>query len=96
MNRPSALVRFAGYPPMATLLLIGYALIVAGWYQGRVSWWIGVAAIAAAGRTLGAIKRVRVYKAWLADWQAMTTHDAPPRPEESGSVAGCSSSARYS
>lgn len=82
MNRPSALVRFAGYPPMTTLLLIGYTFIVAGWYQGRVSWWIGVAAIAAAGRTLGAVKRVRAYKAWLVDWQAMTAHDEPPRPEK--------------
>jgi hypothetical protein len=83
MNRPSALVRLAGYPPMTSLLLIGCGLIVAGWYQGRVSWWVGVAAIAAAGRTLGALKRVRVYKAWLADWQAMTAaHDAPPRPQK--------------
>jgi hypothetical protein len=79
MNRPSLSARLAGSPQGALLLFIGYAVIIAGWYEGRVSWWMGVAAIAAAVRTLGAVKRVRAYKAWLAEWQAMSGNDAPPR-----------------
>jgi hypothetical protein len=82
MNRPSGFARLAAYPPMTILLFIGYAYLISGWYLGRISWWIGIAAIAAAVRTLGAVKRVRVYKAWLAEWQAMSGHDAPPRPRK--------------
>jgi len=81
MNRPSLTVRLAGSPRIACALFFGYAAVVAGWYEGRVSWWIGVAAIAAAGRTLSAVKRVRLYKTWLADWQGMGAAGvASPQP----------------
>ena len=77
MNRPSFAVRFAGSPLGAMLLFIGYAAIVVGWYQGHFAWWLAVGALAAAFRTLGAIEKMRRYKAWLVEWQMMG-QDAPP------------------
>lgn len=83
MNRPPFLVRLAGYPPMAILLFFGYAAVVWDWwYRGGVPWWLAVGAVAAAGRTLGAVGRMRRYKAWLAAWQAMGAKDEPSPPKK--------------
>jgi hypothetical protein len=82
MNRPRRLVRLAGSPRGALLLFIGYAVIVYGWYQGDVPWWLAVGAVAAGFRTLAAVGRMRRYKAWLADWQGMGAGDEPPRPKK--------------
>ena len=93
MNSPSFSARLAGSPRIACVLFIGYAAVVASWYQGRVSWWIGVAAIAAAGRTPSAVKRMRLYKTWLADWQGMggiapaATTKTAKRPASRGMLA---------
>jgi len=80
MNRPSVVARFAGYPPMAILLFIGYAVVVAEWYQGDLAWWLALGAVGAAGKTLRAVRQVRSYKAWLAEWRAMSGEDEPQRP----------------
>lgn len=82
MNRPPLSVRLAGCPRIAIVLFLGYAAVVLGWYQGDVPWWVAVAAVAAAGRTLTAVRRVHSYKAWLAEWQGMGGEDEPPRPKK--------------
>jgi len=81
MTRPRLSVRLAGSPLGASLLFVLYAAIVVGWHQGgRIPWWMAVGAVSAAGRTWSAIRMVRRYKAWLADWQAMGAENEPPRP----------------
>lgn len=80
MNRPSLSARLAGQPPVAIVLFIGYAAVVLGWYQGHVAWWLAVGAVAAAFRTLGALRSMRRYKAWLAEWQAMGGVEEPTPP----------------
>lgn len=85
MTRPSLLVRSAGSPLPALLLLVGSALVVAGWYQGAgVPWWLALGAALAALRTLSAVGRVRRYKAWLAEWNAMAQDEPAPRPKKKG------------
>ena len=81
MNRPPLLVRVAGSPLPAFLLFLGYAAIIAGWYEGTVVWWLALAAIGASFRTMSAVGRVRRYKAWLADWNAMGGAEQP-RPRD--------------
>jgi hypothetical protein len=81
MSRPPLLVRVAGSPLPAFLLLLGYAAVVAGWYEGHVVWWLALAAVGASMRTLSAVRRVRRYKAWLADWNAMGAAEQP-RPKD--------------
>lgn len=81
MSRPPLLVRMAGSPLPAFLLFMAYAAIVAGWYQGEAPWWLALAAVGASLRTLAAIGRLRRYKAWLAEWNAMGAAEQP-RPKE--------------
>jgi len=83
MTRPPLLVRVAGSPLPALLLFFGYAAVVAGWYEGNVAWWLALAAVGASIRTLSAVGRVRRYKAWLAEWNAMgATAEQPKRKEK--------------
>jgi hypothetical protein len=80
MSRPSLSVRLAGSPRGALLLFIGYAMIFYGWYEGNVVWWVALGAVGAAGRTMRAVRQVRRYKAWLAEWRAMSGEDELRRP----------------
>jgi hypothetical protein len=82
MSRPPLLVRVAGSPLPAFLLFLGYAAIVAGWYEGQVVWWLALGSVGAAIRTLSAVGRVRRYKAWLAEWNAMGAKEEPPPSHE--------------
>ena len=81
MSRPPLLVRVAGSPLPALLLFMGYAAVVAGWYHGDVVWWLALAAVGASFRTLSAVGRVRRYKAWLAEWNAMGEMEQPQQPQ---------------
>ena len=67
-------------PLGATLLFVMYGAIVLGWYEGHIAWWLALGTAGAASRTLGAIKKVRRYKSWLADWQAMSDQMQPAQP----------------
>jgi hypothetical protein len=80
MNRPSLVVRVAGSPLPALVLLGGYALMIVGWYQGHVVWWLALVALSAALRTLSAVGTLRRYKAWQAEWNAMGAKDQSARP----------------
>jgi cytochrome bd-type quinol oxidase subunit 2 len=73
MTRPPLLVRFAGSPVGAIVLFIVYGVLVLGWYQNEVPWWLALATVGAAYRTLSAVGTVRGYKAWQAQWSAMGT-----------------------
>ena len=81
MNRPSLQVRAAGSPLGALLLLCGYAAVIAGWYQGYLAWWLAAAAALASLRTFSSVGHVRRYKAWLAEWNAMSGNTDTPRPK---------------
>ena len=86
MNRPALLVRIAGSPLGALLLFMVYAAVIAGWYEGQVVWWLALGSVGAAFRTLSAVGRVRRYKAWDAEWNAMGAREesAIPRKERRG------------
>jgi cytochrome bd-type quinol oxidase subunit 2 len=84
MSRPPLLVRVAGSPLPAFLLFVGYAAVVAGWYEGDLTWWLALAAVGASMRTLSAVGRVRRYKAWLAEWNAMNATEQPQVKEKRG------------
>jgi hypothetical protein len=82
MNRPGSLRRLAGSPVGALVLFMLYAAIEWGWHQGDVAWWVALGTLGAAARTLGAIRDVRRYKAWAAQWRAAGGNDAPRRPKK--------------
>ncbi len=82
MNRPAPFVRLAGSPLGAIVLFFMYGAVVLGWYEGHTAWWLAVGAVGAAMRTLGAVGKVRRYKSWLADWQAMSAEIQPAPPEK--------------
>lgn len=81
MNRPSFAVRVAGSPVGSLLLWALCGAVVLGWYAGHIHWWLGIAAIAAAMRTRTAVKSLRRYNAWAAEWAAMGEDDAPALPQ---------------
>jgi hypothetical protein len=81
MNRPPLLVRVAGSPLPAFLFFLSYAAIVVSWSQGEAPWWLALVAVGASIRTLSAIGRLRRYKAWLAEWNAISAAEQP-RPKE--------------
>jgi hypothetical protein len=72
MNRPGALVRFAGWPPLTVMIFGVCAVAVAGWYRGPLPWWFAVLAAGVAVKTAGAFVKRRNYNAWAAQWDAMT------------------------
>jgi hypothetical protein len=84
MSRPPLLVRVAGSPLPALLLFVSFTAVIADWYQGGgVPWWLALGAALAAMRTLSAVGRVRRYKAWLAEWNAMDAQGEPaPGPKK--------------
>lgn len=85
MTRPSFAGRVAGSPLGALLLLLVCATVIAGWYEGQVVWWLALGSVGAAMRTLSAVGRLRRYKAWLAEWNAITGEaSAPPREKKRG------------
>ena len=75
MTRPSLLVRVAGSPLGALLLFLVYAAVITRWYEGQVVWWLALGSVGAAFRTLSAVGRVRRYKAWMAEWNAMNARE---------------------
>lgn len=86
MSRPTLLVRIAGSPLGAFLLFLVYAAVIAGWYEGQVVWWLALGSVGAAIRTLSAVGRVRRYKAWQAEWNAMGAREesAPQNRDKRG------------
>jgi hypothetical protein len=92
MKRPSFVVMLAGAPMGALALFLLYAALIYGWYQGTVSWWVALAALAFAFRTLSAMGTRRRYLGWKAAWDAMETmaepraHAETKRGNGSGSI----------
>jgi Na+/melibiose symporter-like transporter len=84
MSRPPLLVRVAGSPLPAFLLFLVYAAIIVSWSQGEAPWWLALVAVGASIRTLSAIGRLRRYKAWLAEWNAIGATDQPDPKEKRG------------
>ncbi len=79
MNQPSLMVRFAGSRLGAFVLLALCAWGVVAWYLGNASEWLMMAALMAGLWTLKCIVRMRVYRAWAAEWEAMGADGAPAR-----------------
>jgi len=84
MSRPPLLVRVAGSPLPAFLLFLVYAAIIVSWSQGEAPWWLALVAVGASLRTMSAIGRLRRYKAWLAEWNAMSATEQPQVKEKRG------------
>jgi hypothetical protein len=78
MNRPTLPTRIAGSPRVAALLFAGSGFAVWAWYQGHLTWWWLPIAALTTKKTLQSIQRVRRYKAWLADWRAVSGVNEPP------------------
>ena len=70
MNRPEALVKLAGSPVGACVLLSGCAFAMYTCYQGQLTWWWGLIAAFLAVKVLGSYSYMRSYKAWRAEWDA--------------------------
>jgi hypothetical protein len=71
MNPPSLQTRVVGTRIMAALLFVAYAVIVVGWCEGSLPWWLALSTVVAAIRTFSAIRTVRRYKAWVSEWERM-------------------------
>jgi hypothetical protein len=80
MTRPSSLVCFAGRPRVCLALIGLCAVIVLGWLNHEVSWWVGIIALGAAKRTLTAYGELKRYNAWRAKWDAMGPPQDTPAP----------------
>jgi hypothetical protein len=76
MNRPSLSARVAASVPGAIVMFLVCAALVSGWYQGQFPWWLALGAMFGALHTIDAIQRVRRYRAWRTQWNAMGG-DAP-------------------
>jgi hypothetical protein len=63
------------------LLFTLYVALIVSWNQGNTPWWLALGAVGAGLRTWRAVRHVRAYKAWAAEWRAMGASDeAPPLP----------------
>jgi hypothetical protein len=81
MTQPTFAKRLAGRPPVTAALFLTYGLLILGWLNGGVSWWLAFIAVIAAFRTFRAYREMRTYNTWLASWRAMGTDDsAAPAP----------------
>lgn len=81
MTRPHLFVRAAGSPLGAFMLFMLYLTVGLSWYHGRVPWWLALGAVGAGLRTWRAVRRVRAYKAWSAQWEEMGVSREAPIPE---------------
>ncbi|HEV8039085.1 MAG TPA: hypothetical protein VGP62_09495 [Bryobacteraceae bacterium] len=71
MNQPTLMTRFIGTPLVAVVAYVGVGLLLLGWWQGAVPWWLGLAALCFAGAVRTAARELRAYNRWLAAWQTM-------------------------
>jgi hypothetical protein len=71
MNRPGALVRLAGWPPLTVMIFGVCGVAVASWYRGPAPWWFALLAAGVAVKTAGAFVKRRNYNKWAAQWAAM-------------------------
>jgi hypothetical protein len=51
--------------------MAGAAVVIYGFYQGQVVWWLALAAVGVVFRTLGAVGTVRRYRGWASRFEAM-------------------------
>jgi hypothetical protein len=80
MTQPGLVARLAGTPWIALLLFAGAGLVVYEWYVGQIVWWLAAAAVLCSLRTVSAMARLRRYKAWAAEWQAMGAIEGTASP----------------
>ena len=83
MKRPGLLVRLMGAPPVATVLLVVWVGVGVAWSRGNLPGWLAFVALLAALRTLSAVRKMRRYKTWAAEWQAMgEPFSKPPQAQK--------------
>jgi hypothetical protein len=71
MNRPAPFVRFAGNPFIGLVLLAVCVTYVVGWFYGHTTWVAALTGLLVGINTLSAVGRVRRYKVWKRDWDAV-------------------------
>ncbi len=71
MTRPRWGVRLVGKPYVCIPLIAFYGLLVWGWYQGNVRWWVGLLALGGAEHAFRCYKQRKNYNVWLAQWNDM-------------------------
>jgi len=71
MTRPTWGVRLVGKPHVCLLLIAFYSLLVWGWYEGDVRWWVGLLALCFAQQAFRCYRQLKNYNAWLAQWNDM-------------------------
>jgi hypothetical protein len=79
MSRPAPLVMLAGSPVGTPVLLSLFGSLIFGWYLGNAPWWMALAALGLAFRTLSAMGARRRYLAWEAEWKAMGRMESETR-----------------
>lgn len=93
MNHPASMMRLLGTERVSAALYVGWAVAVLGWFSGAVPWWLGLMALCFVGTVRKAVKDVRRYDQWAAQWQAMGGGVArSPRPARAKPVRGKASS----
>lgn len=80
MNSPTLMTRFLGKPRLATVLYVGCAAAVLGWFGGEVPWWLALMAIASLGSVRKAVRDVRRYNDWWGAWDAMGSAPSAATP----------------
>jgi hypothetical protein len=87
MNRPGPGTRWMGSPSGSASVLIACALVLTGVFSGELPWWVAIFAFGFANGTVSAIRQMRGYNAWAAEWQAMAGNAAAPPPRKKSNPA---------
>src|ERR1700684_4214994 len=88
MKPPTVTTRFMSRPLVAAMLYTGVGLALFGWMHGSVPWWLGIMALCFAGTVRNAVREVRRYDAWFAEWQAMGGSDTGARKAKGPATRG--------
>ncbi len=96
MTRPGWGVRLVGKPRVCLSLMAFYALLVWGWYQGNVRWWVGLLALCGVQQALRSYGQLKNYNAWLAQWNGILDDEDAGRRRQAVAPAPSSITPRLS
>jgi hypothetical protein len=82
MNRPSLSVRIAGSPVAVIPLMVTGGWLIVVWAQGRAPLWFALVGCFVMVKTISSAKRLKVYKAWLKEWNSVGTFGQQPAKQK--------------